>query len=204
MGFCDKILPQSLILIILMTYKHLLISFLIIAVGFAAWLTLSYQPQLATDEPLQNQKPDAYMETVNAVIYDKLGKVKMKIATPRMVHYPEHDTTQFTEPQLMLYRKSPKPWHVTANNALATDGMETIHFWDNVAIHHPADQGNPATFIKTIKLIVHPNKQTAETDEAITLMQPNLVVNGVGMFADMNTGSIKLLSQTRGEYASSS
>jgi lipopolysaccharide export system protein LptC len=187
-----------------MTYKYLLISLLVIAVGFAAWLTLSYQPQLIVDEPLQNQKPDAFMENVNAVIYDKMGKVKMKVATPKMVHYPTHDTTQFFQPRLMLYRKSPEPWYVTANNALAVDGMDIIHFWEDVAIHHPASASNPATLIKTIKLIVHPNQQTAETNELITLMQPNLVVNGVGMFADMNTGSIKLLSQTRGEYAPNS
>jgi hypothetical protein len=32
------------------------------------------------------------------------------------------------------------------------------------------------------------------------LIQPGLVVNALGMYADLNTGDIKLLSQARGEY----
>ncbi|MCW5582746.1 MAG: LPS export ABC transporter periplasmic protein LptC, partial [Gammaproteobacteria bacterium] len=63
---------------------------------------------------------------------------------------------------------------------------------------------SPATLIKTPTLSVQPNKQIAETNDLITLIQPNLVVKSTGMYADMNTGNIKLLSQARGEYVPNS
>ncbi len=99
-----------------------------------------------------------------------------------------------------MYRKSPNPWYVTAKFAKATQGIENVYFWKNVVIHHAADFNSPATLIKTTTLMVHPNKQTAETNDIITMIQPSLVVKATGMHADMNNGDIKLLSQARGEY----
>jgi lipopolysaccharide export system protein LptC len=128
----------------------------------------------------------------------------MKVITPKLVHYAESDTTHFTTPQLVLYRQSPQPWYVTSKFAKATQGTDNVNFWENVTIHHAADTNNPATLIKTTTLTVHPNDKTAETKDFITLTQPNVIVKATGMFADMNTGDIKLLSQARGEYVPSS
>ncbi|TAK77517.1 MAG: LPS export ABC transporter periplasmic protein LptC [Gammaproteobacteria bacterium] len=188
-----------------MAYKNTFItlSFTLI-VGLAAWTTfMSYRPQTPNAAPPSNL-PDAYMEDVVAVIMDKEGKPKMKIVTPKMVHYGENDTTQLTSPELTLYRQSPQPWHITSRYAKAMEGTDIVDFWDNVMILHTADKNNPATVVKTTALTVYPNKQTAETKEFITLEQPHLLVKAVGMQADMNTGDIKLLSQTRGEYVSDS
>lgn len=141
------------------------------------------------------------MEVVTATIMDKQGKPSMKIETPKMVHYIENDTSHLTNPQLTIYRKSPQPWFVTSKFARAKEGMERVDFWDDVTIHHAADLASPATVIKTPKLTVHPNSQTADTKEQITLIQPNIIVRATGMLADMTSGSIQLLSETRGEYA---
>lgn len=188
-----------------MTYRHSIFSLIMIAVlAFAGWVTyISYRPQHNHNKP-SSLLPDAFMENVSAVIMDKQGKPKMKIVSPKMVHFAENDTTRLTTPELTLYRKSPKPWYITATHAKATQGIENVRFWDNVTIHHAADENNPATLIKSPTLVVHPNEQTAETNDLITLIQPNLLVKATGMFADMNTGDIKLISQARGEYVPNS
>ncbi len=188
-----------------MTYKNTIFTLaMIIVVGFAAATSLlSLRPQNVVAVK-NTELPDAIMENVVAVIMDKQGKPSMKIVTPKMVHYSENDTTKLSSPQLTIYRKSPKPWIVTSDFAKATQGIEDILFEKNVTIHHPADLSNPSTLIKTPVLLVHPNAHTAETNEHITLIQPSMTVNAIGMFADMNSGDIKLLSQARGEYVPSS
>lgn len=188
-----------------MTYKNALISIVIsLIVGMAAFTTLSYHPQNNTAEEDEAQLPDAFMEDVHAIVMDKQGKPSMKIVTPKLVHYAEDDSTQFITPQLTLFRKSPQPWYITSKSGRATDGIDNIDFWDNVVIQHAADISSPATLIKTITLTVHPNKQTAETTAAIQLIQPNTVITATGMYADMNSGDIRLLSQARGEYVPNS
>ncbi len=188
-----------------MTAKHITISLgLMITLFLAGWTTfLSYHRETVAIEKLASL-PDAIMEDVIAIILDKQGKPTMKVITPKLVHYTENDTTNLNTPELILYRKSPQPWYVTSKYAKATQGIENVDFWDNVIIHHAADQTNPATVIKTATLTVHPNQQTADTADFITMLQPNLVVKATGMHADMNTGDIKLLSNTRGEYVPSS
>lgn len=184
-----------------MAFKNIIISLIIIiGVGFAAWTTLlTFRPEGVATASVTNL-PDGYMEEVNALILDKQGKPSMKIVTPKMLHYAADDTTQLASPQLTLYRKSPQPWYVTSKYAKATQGIENVNFWDDVVIHHSADQDNPATVIKTATLTVHPNKQIADTNDFITMVQPNIIVKAIGMHADLNTGDIKLLSQARGEY----
>lgn len=187
-----------------MTYKNTILSLVMIAAfGFAVWATLlTYRPENVTISQ-NNSLPDAFMEDVTALIMDKEGNPKMKIVTSKMVHYTEMDTTNLTSPQLTLYRKSPTPWFVTSQKAKAINGIEQVDFYDDVTIHHPPDESNPSTLIKTTSLTVHPNEETADTDEFITLIQPNLTVKATGMHADMKTGDIKLLSEARGEYAPS-
>lgn len=187
-----------------MTYKNVSLNLSILAsIGLAIWTTfLSYRPEEIA--PVTNSSlPDAYMENINATIMDKEGNLKMKIIAPKMVHFLEGDATQLTSPQLTLYRNSPVPWFITSKFAKATQGADNVDFWDDVIIHHPADQKNPATVIKTTTLTVHTNKQTAETRDLITMMQPNFTVKAVGMFANMDSGNINLLSQARGEYVPS-
>lgn len=183
-----------------MTYRSTLISLLItIAVSAAVIMTLSTRSNSPTQHD-ESALPDAYMENVTAIILDKVGKVSMKIVTPRMVHYAHDDTTDFSDPQLTLYHKSPNPWFIVSKTAKAQHGIDQVVFRDDVTIHHPADYNNPATVIKTTSLTVHPNDKTAETAEPITMIQPNSVMKAIGMIADMDSGNIKLLSQATGEY----
>lgn len=183
-----------------MTYKAIFSFALIAILGLVALATFTFYRPAISIATKTASLPDAIMEDVTALIMDKQGKPTMKVITPKLIHFTADDTTHFTTPQLIFYRKSPKPWYVTSKYARATQGIENVHFSNDVIVHHAADDRNPATLIKTTQLTVHPNQQTAETDEFITLIQPNITVKATGMFADMNTGDIKLLSQARGEY----
>ncbi len=184
-----------------MTYKNLFLSLLmIIVVGVATWTTFLFYPSQNITLIPTVTSPDAYMEEVTATIMDIYGKPSMKIVTPKMLHFADNDTTELTSPELTLYRKASAPWYITAKFAEATQGIDQVDFWDDVTIHRPAHQHQPATLIKTTTLVVYPNKKMAETKDNITLIQPNLVVKAKGMQADMNTGDIRLLSQTQGEY----
>lgn len=185
-----------------MAYKNIFIAFIIVAaLGLAIITTvISYRPTVTTSAQ-KEQAPDAFMEDVTTLVIDKQGKPSMKIATPKLIHYANENSTHFVNPRLTLYRQSPQPWYIEANYAKALEGIDKIHFWNNVTIHHAADYNNPATLIKTTSLTVYPNQQTAETNDLITLIQPSITVKATGMQANMNTGDIKLLSQARGEYA---
>lgn len=184
-----------------MNYKNALITIsIVLTVSIAAFMTLSSYDTPERRSKKQTQLPDAFMETVNAVILDKSGKINIEIVSPKMIHFSKNDTTDFIDPQLTFHHKSPQPWYIESKFAKAIHGINNVVFKENVLIHHPADTNNPATLIKTSSLVVHPIAQTAETKDLITMEQPNSTIKAIGMFADMNSGSIKLLSEAQGEY----
>lgn len=177
---------------------------LVIAIALSAWsIILSKQSLLTTTEEDSNE-PDAYMENIVATILNKQGKPSLKIEAPKMVHYVENDTTDITHPRVTVYRQSPKPWYINSDSAQALNGVEKVVFNKNVIIYHPADAENPHTSMKTDTLTVFPDKQQAQTDNAVVINQPDTEVHAVGMLADLNDGTIKLLSQAKGDYVPNS
>lgn len=184
-----------------MSYKNAIISFLMIAtVGFATWVTLSFYRPATMSSHSTVELPDAYMDDVIAIVMDKFGKPSMKIATPHLVHYAQNNTAHLMTPEIVLFRNSSVPWYIKAHYGKSSDGIETVDFWEKVTLFHPKDEANPDTWIKTNTLTIHPNQQTAFTNDIITLTQTNLLIQAIGMQANMKNGDIKLLSHARGEY----
>lgn len=183
-----------------MTYQQKLSRLLTIATAFTCmWFAGFYRPQNSST-PTISSVPDAYMENVHAIVYNKDGSPSLKITTPKMKHFAEGDTTQLLNPALTLFHNGPQPWTITSKFATATKGIDNIHFSTDVTIQHAGDQSNPLTLIKTPTLEVQTVDKTADTSDLITLSQPNITVQAIGMHADLNEGNVKLLSQAHGEY----
>ncbi|MBV8802095.1 MAG: LPS export ABC transporter periplasmic protein LptC [Gammaproteobacteria bacterium] len=186
------------------TLKNSLIGLLLIlSIGLSSWSILIGKKSQALAPTNSSTEPDAYMEEVIAIILNKQGAPSMKIETPKMVHYAENDVTDISKPHITVYRQSPEPWYINSTFAKAKDGIDQILFWDNVIIHHAEDSANPTTTMTTTSLTVFPNQQLAKTDQSITVTQPNATLHAVGMLANMNDGTVKLLSNARGEYVPS-
>ncbi len=177
---------------------------LVIAITLSAWSIVLSNQSVSSNADDDNDQPDAYMENVAALILNKEGNPALKIEAPKMVHYVENDTTYITQPHVTVYRQSPQPWYINANTARALNGIEQIIFSDNVIINHPPDSENPNTIMKTASLTVFPDKQQAETNHSVVITQPDTIVHAVGMLADLNEGTIKLLSEAKGDYVPSS
>lgn len=187
----------------MLTLKNTMIALLLVlAVGLSSWsILLSKKANITASG--SSSRPDAFMENVTATIINKEGLRSLLIESPRMVHYAENDTTVIESPHITVYRDSPEPWHINADNAKATQGTNKIFFWSNVIIHHPYDDSTPVTTFKTATLTVYPQQKMAQTADEVTLSQPESVVHAVGMMANLNDGEVKLLSQARGEYVPS-
>lgn len=181
--------------------RNTLIGFLsLLAAALSCWsIFLSSKSPTTVKESAPDQ-PDTIMEDVIATIMNKEGKPRLKLTSPKMIHYVENDTTELATPHVVIYRQSPQPWHIDANHAKATLGTTEITFWDNVVIHHLADDDNPLTTMNTSSLTILPEEKIAKTREAVTVTQPDTKINAIGMLANWDEGTVKLLSQAREEY----
>ncbi len=184
----------------MLSLKNLIISFLLIlTLGLSLWSILdSKRPEIMTTH--STQRPDAFMENVVATIINNDGMPSLKVEAPKMVHYIENDTTDILTPHITLYRESPEPWSIDSRHAKATQGLDKIYFWEDVVIHHVNDSANPTTTMTTATLTVFPNKQIAQTNDNVTVIQPSTTIHGLGMLANLHEGTVQLLSKAQGEY----
>lgn len=188
-----------------MTLRNALISLLLItSIGLSAWSILTSNTPRSARPPEDLHLPDGYMEDVIAIIMNKQGTPSIKLATPLMIHYAANDTTDMQKPTVTVYRKSPNPWDIHADYAEATKGIEQINFLRHVVIHHLGDKESPPTTMLTSALTVYPGNQSAQTDQDVTISQPDTTIQATGMQANMNEGTVKLLSQAKGEYVPTS
>lgn len=188
----------------MMTTKSISVSCLTcLAIGLSTWsLFLTHDPKADNATPLASQ-PDAFMENVTAVLMNQQGKPTLKMTTPKMIHFAKDDSTTLMTPHIIIYRPSMAPWHVDAKHAKTLLGKQQIQLWDNVVIQHERDTENPNTLIQTESLTLFPGKQVVETDQPITLKQPNTLIHAIGMLANMETGTVQLFSKAEGEYVAS-
>lgn len=184
-----------------MTLRNFLIFWLfIIAIGLSSWSILLSKKSKPSITAHLSEEPDAFMENIVAMVMNKEGKPRLKLESPKMFHYAKDDTTELTNPHVVIYRQSPEPWHVNANHAKATWGTSEIVFWDNVIIHHLEDKDNPITTMNTSTLTIFPEQKIAKTSQEIFVTQPNTRIQAVGMLANWEEGTVKLLSQAKEEY----
>ena len=144
--------------------------------------------------------PDAYMSDASAIILDQTGQPKIKIIAAKMVHFAENDQARFTQPTIVIYRKTDQPWFFQAKYAQTVRGLNEIFFWQNVVASHAADQKGPAATIKTPELTVDTQMKIAKTSTPITFVQSDLVIKSIGMIANLQNSRVQLLSQTQAFY----
>lgn len=189
----------------MLTIKNTLLTLLtLLTLALSVWSILSSHTLQADNNDDNTNEPDSYMEDFQAIILNKDGKPSLKVSAPKMLHYLKEDSTEMTRPHVTVYRHSPQPWFIDSAFAKTRDGIDEIIFSQHVVIHHPADIENPSTSMTTDALTIFPNEQLARTDQPITFIQPDTQIHAIGMFANLNEGTIKLLSQTKGEYVPSS
>ncbi|OAI49417.1 hypothetical protein AYO45_02585 [Gammaproteobacteria bacterium SCGC AG-212-F23] len=174
---------------------------LITAIALSSW-SLLISNKMKTRMNTVVNTTDAVMENVVATIINSQGKISLKVFSPKVVHYMEDDTTHFATPHVLIYKDSAQPWQINSAFAKATHGTSEILFSENVVLNHAADGKHPNTSIQTDTLTIFPEKQTAETSQAITITQPDVTVHAIGMLANLDDGTVKLFSQTQSEYIS--
>jgi lipopolysaccharide export system protein LptC len=180
------------------------ILLLILAVALSSWSIVLFNTDNVLPTKHNPKEVDIFMQDVVATMLNKQGLPAMKIVSPKIIHFPENDTTQILSPNVTVYRNTLSPWQINAKFAKTTQGIHKIYFWDHVEIAHAADAQNPETTLKTESLTVFPDKQIAKTDQPIVFAQPDTTVHAVGMLANMELGTIQLLSNAQGDYAPSS
>jgi len=173
---------------------------LLLLLGGTYWLNL--QVQSPTSEAGKNSRhdPDYVIDNFTATSLDEKGKIRFVMSAKKMQHYPDDDTTHLEAPNLASFTAEYPPVRMTSQTGELSHKGDEIFLRDEVTIVRPAFAKQSELTFKTNYLHVLPNKNTADSNQPVTLLDARTKLNAVGMELDYKTHIVKFLSQVKTVY----
>ena len=174
---------------------------LLIVLAAASWALATWlqQRELAPKPP--GHAPDYELDDLELTTMGPDGAPRRRLAARRMVHYPDDDSTELTEPHLTVFDSRRPPWEVRSARGWVSRDGELVLLEGEVHIDRAAAEGVRAVQILTHDLRVQPKASYAETDQPVDARSGTDRVQAVGMQLWFDGPMrLKLLSKVRGRY----
>ncbi len=185
--------------------KHLRLALILLPLA-ALLAALGYwniNPESFIDQPqtvAADTAIDFYVVNPRTQQFQTDGQLDYSLKADKLEHIKTSDITLLDKPDLLLYRNNEQPWHVQSLLGEVSPKGEQVELIDNVRIERPDAQGRP-TLLTTSRLSVFPDKEYAQTQQAVRIEAANGVTTAKGMKAYLNEGRMLLLSNVRGQHA---
>ena len=131
--------------------------------------------------------------------FEEDGSLSYRITATKLEHLKETDITLLELPDLLLYRADEAPWHVQSKLGEVSPAGERVELIDDVKLQR-TDAKNRKTLLTSSRMTVFPDKEYAETTQAVRIEAANGVTTANGMKAYLNEGRMLLLSNVRGQH----
>lgn len=175
-------------------------TMLVLALG-AVWLNQVMQRATSDFIPnLPRTDPDFYVEKFSYVKTSKIGQARYHISGERLTHNPQDDSYDVQRPVVSNLSMGPAATTIRADKAKIDSDNSKIHLYDNVHVDRPASGKTEHMHFKTDYLLVLPDDDVMQTDNAVEITLGQSRLTGVGMFANNATREFRLSSNVHGTY----
>lgn len=176
------------------------ISLLALLAALSFWLQVSLTPVETGKPPRHDKAPDAFAENLQIRRLDANGELKYRLSAPYLQHFPDDDSSEIRNPELIAYRSKSPPITLTAGSALVGTRAETVVLSDTVRIVRPEHGARAELVAETSRMNINLETGLAETDQPVHISQGNSWFAGTGARFDNNASTYELKSQVRGHY----
>ena len=181
-----------------MNIKQLgLFAVLLLVVVGSGWF-LDKQSGSRQSASVSSSGPDSFVEDVDLAVMDELGYLRYRVKAKHMSHFPNEDILRLSQPDVNITRTGGAVWQIVAERGEATTAGDQLWLLGAVDIRRPASAQGSAIHVVTSDLLVKPEDELAETDNAATITGDRYRINAIGMKAYFRTGRLELLSRVRG------
>jgi lipopolysaccharide export system protein LptC len=182
----------------LLAWSPLLLAALLAALTF--WLDHKVQPLAGVGDTNARHDPDFMIDGFSALKMNPDGTRRYALQAKRLVHYPDDNSSHLENPNLMYFDYQRAPVSVRSETADLARGGDDVYFLGNVRVMRAAYADNPELALFTSYLHVVPDRDFAETDKPVRIVEGNSTANSVGLEFDNRTRQIRLLSRAKATY----
>jgi len=173
---------------------------LIALLGVTYWLNQQVQPGPAATDSNKRHDPDAIVENFSATNLNEQGVPSFIMAAKKMLHYPDDDSTTLEEPRITMLSPGQPAIHASAKSATISSKGDEVFLHDDVEVQREASKRQDGFKLQTEYLRIVPDRNLADSDRAVTLVDAHNIVHATGMELDNKTRTLKLLSQVRSDH----
>lgn len=160
------------------------LSILLALTGLTFWLRIATELPEVRHDGKHRHDPDFIVTQANLRKIDETGRLKYTLKSTEIRHYPDDETTDLTQPDLVFYNPKKSNVNVTSDRAHMSKDGEQVDLYGNVRIVRAASAKDPEMVATAPELTVFPDEEKAFTKSPVLITQGKSWVKGVGMQMD--------------------
>lgn len=160
------------------------LSILLALTGLTFWLRIATELPEVRHDGKHRHDPDFIVTQANLRKIDETGRLKYTLKSTEIRHYPDDETTDLTQPDLVFYNPKKSNVSVTSDRAHMSKDGEQVDLYGNVRIVRAASAKDPEMVATAPELTVFPDEEKAFTKSPVLITQGKSWVKGVGMQMD--------------------
>ena len=173
---------------------------LLLLLAAAYWLNQQVQPLPPKPDSSKRHDPDYIISQFSATTLNEQGAPRFLMSAKKMLHYPDDDSTHLEEPRLTSLAPDRPVLYATARRGTISGKGDEIFLHDEVKIVRAASASQSELVFTTSYLRVIPERDLADTDQAVTVTDAHNRTSAVGMQLDHKARLVKLLAQVRSRH----
>lgn len=164
------------------------------------WQVLQKRDNKLTEIQVVETRPDYVIDDLSSQNYNAEGQLDNSVTAVHMEHFDSSNMTFFTEPVYLVYpTKGQTQWRLSAKTGNLNKNTGKVILKDNVIIDAISPK-DPIQSLSTSVLELDLNTMIMTSDEIISITGANFIIQGKGLYADLNAQEVELLSQVEGKY----
>lgn len=180
--------------------RWVLAAVIALAAAASLWVKERTAGSRSTSGAPLGHVPGSVLEAVRLVQYDRAGRVRYRLETPRLVQFFDDGSLEALTPRIQLRSDGAAPLEVHAHRARVTPDRSRIELDGGVDLQRPEAPGGAGFTAHTRRLTVFPRRSHARTRDPVTIRGQGFVIEGVGAELHLADGVLHLRERVRSRF----
>ena len=168
----------------------------------ALTLWLRSAAELPEERPVDKRRhdPDTIIEQFTVTTLDARGTPLHHLTADRLVHYPDDDSSEMTNPRLRYTPAGQPVITLIALRGKMLGGTDEVRLYDDVRVERKGTAKDPGWLATMPDITAYPPKSTARTASPFVFTQGKATLHGTGFTLDQKAQTAVLESAVRAHF----
>lgn len=149
---------------------------------------------------LRRHDPDYTIDNLRSASYDGRGALESTLSARKMVHYPDDDSTELSNPRVVETKRDKPRTTISALRGVLSQDGEEVFLYDNVLLLREATLTRPEVRVESEVLHFVRSRSLVRSDNDVRVIEAGRMLSGRGLEYDMDAGRIALHQRVRGQF----